>query len=719
MKELAKKGNSRDKKYARYQEHLKKKDRLLASINKISRLLNRSITRDKILLAIVKEMKKVFDLHRSLIFLINKKDNTLEVKYVIGFSPEETKRAFKYPLDMDKQRCRETLVAKTGRTIYIRNAKNNPVITQFDFTMDRIWRRTSSISMPLKIKGEIIGVIQGDQTEKELVLSKSDLNLFSTFASHAGIVIENARLQEQHQKKIAQLLSLQEITKKTSSTLNLRKLLNIVTTNALKITGASVCTLLLTERDNLRIVSCVGYEPDTEKFRMKVGEGVSGWVAEKGVPLLIRDVNEEPRYVEIIPGIGSILAVPLVSEKKPLGVLVVNSFKKSAFSLDDLEILMVFASHTAVVIESVRLYEQVMAEKNFASDILESSPNGIITIDENKKIRALNRKVEEILGIKRKNMLDKKITEVFKEREILEVLSSTLDGHKIIENHEVTMTKDDGSTVILGLSSSALKGDEKGMGAMIITIQDMTVIKRTEALIRRVDRLSSLGQLSAGIAHEIRNPLASINFNAQLLSKKLVADRNTESIMNDTFEGIDRIKALVKRILDFTKTGQPSFSKSSIHSVIADSISLIEPQINKRRIQIKKYLDDGIPDVVCDPHQIQQVFVNLLMNALESMENGGTIEIKSAVEGRRPAGTRIVVTVSDDGVGIPKEDVPRVFDPFFTTKPDGTGLGLSIVYKIMEQHDAQIEIKSRENKGTSFILRFPVKPVYMRDHVPI
>ncbi|MDQ5988399.1 MAG: Sensor protein ZraS [Syntrophus sp. SKADARSKE-3] len=89
------------------------------------------------------------------------------------------------------------------------------------------------------------------------------------------------------------------------------------------------------------------------------------------------------------------------------------------------------------------------------------------------------------------------------------------------------------------------------------------------------------------------------------------------------------------------------------------------------------------------------------------------------MEGRRPEGTRIVVTVSDDGVGIPKEAVPRVFDPFFTTKPDGTGLGLSIVYKIMEQHDAQIEIKSRENKGTSFILRFPVKPVYMREHVPI
>jgi len=710
MHKMEKANKSLDKRYFRYQEHLKKKDRLLASIYRISRLLNRPITRDKILLALVKEMKQAFDLHRSLIFLINKKENTLEVKYVIGFSPEEVKIAFQYPLHMDKQPCRETLAAKTGKTIYIRNAQNNPIITEFDFKMDRVWNRTSSISMPLKIKGEIIGVIQGDQTEKELILSKGDIDLFSTFASHAGIIIENARLQEQYQKKIAQLLSLQEITKKTSSTLDLRKLLNIVTVNALKITGASVCTLLLTERDHLRIVSRVGYDQnDTEKFRMKIGKGIAGWVAEKGVPLLIGDVSEEPRYIEIIHGIGSTLAVPLISEKKTLGVLIVDSYKKSAFSLDDLELLMVFASHTAVVIDSVRLYEQVMAERNFAANILESSPNGIITIDENKKIRALNRKVEELLGIKRKNMLDKKISEVFKDSEILDLLNATLDEQRIIENQEVTLSKVDGSTVILGLSSSLLKMDEKGMAAMIITIQDLTVIKRTEALIRRMDRLSSLGQLSAGIAHEIRNPLASINFNAQLLSKKLVADKNTESILNDTFEGIERIKVLVKRILDFTKTGQPSFRKGPIHNVISDSLSLIEPQIKARKVLIKKYFTDGIPDVVFDPHQIQQVFVNLLMNALESMDNGGTIEIMSEVERNRLEGMRVTVTISDDGTGIPKENVPKIFDPFFTTKPDGTGLGLSIVYKIMEQHDGQIEVKSKENQGTSFMLRFPIK----------
>ncbi|MDD5169416.1 MAG: ATP-binding protein, partial [Syntrophales bacterium] len=547
-------------------------------------------------------------------------------------------------------------------------------------------------------------------TEKELVLSKADINLFSTFASHAGIIIENARLQEQYQKKIAQLLSLQEITKKTSSTLNLGKLLNFVTVNAMKITGASICTLLLVERDHLRIVSHAGHDGiDVERFKMKIGEGIAGWVAEKGVPLLVGDVNEEPRYIEFIHGVGSKLAVPLVSEKNILGVLVVDSYKKSAFSLDDLEILMVFTSHTAVVLDSVRLYEQVIAERNFAANILESSPNGIITIDENKKVRALNRKAEEILGIRRRNALNKKIHEVFECRGVLDLLNDTMDEQRIISNQELTITRKDGSTVILGFSSSLLKTDETGPAAMIITIQDMTEIKRTEALIRQVDRLSSLGQLSAGIAHEIRNPLASINFNAQLLAKKLVADKKTESIFKDTFEGIDRIKTLVKRILDFTKTGSPSFRRGHIHDTVFDSLALVEPQIKKRGLHIKKSFAEDLPEVVFDPHQIQQVFVNLLMNAAESMANGGTIEIKSMLDCGRPDAVHVIVSISDYGCGISKENISKIFDPFFTTKPDGTGLGLSIVYKILEQHDTRIEVKSKDNRGTTFILHFPVK----------
>ena len=705
----------------KYRAEVKTKDRLLASINKISGLLNRPIQGEKILHQLVKEMKRVFDLQRVVIFLINKKENLLEVKYVVGFSPEEVRRAFKYPLDMNKHQCRETLVAKTGRMIYIRDARRSSVITEFDFTMDRIWRRTSSISMPLKIKGEIVGVLQGDSTTKELVFSKSDIKMFSSFASQASIIIENARLHEQAQKKIEQLMFLHSVSEKTSATLDLNKLVDIITSTAIRITQSRCCALLLMDRDKkyMRVVSWKGEKmPGSDRGRVKVGENISGWVAEKGVPLLINDVTQEPRYSEIHPDIASMLSVPLISENKVLGVITMTSEKKAAFSLDDLELLMTLAGHAAALINNVRLYDQMKEERNVVADVLESSPSGIIAVDQQKKITTFNRRAEEILQLGRKCVLGKKYGDVF-HGEFLKLIKQAVTQQAVPDNQEIAYPRKDGNTVLLGINSSLLKNRVSGIIGTILSIQDLTEVKKTEELIRRMDKLSSLGQLSAGLAHEIRNPLASINFNVQLIEKHLEGDQHARSIMRDTFEGIERIKVLVKRVLDFTRTGIPSFSSGDIHESINDALELVAPHIKKKNIAIKKKYAENTGPLVFDPHQMQQVFVNLFLNATEATPEGGLIEIRSTKEQDRNRGEDVcVVTVTDNGQGISPENVSKIFDPFFTTKPEGTGLGLSIVYKILEQHEASIDIKSIENKGSSFSLRFPAKRT-LTGNVPI
>jgi len=698
----------------KYKAEVKTKNRLLTSINKISGLLNRPIQWEKILQQLVKEMKRVFDLQRVVIFLINKKENTLEVKYVVGFSPDEVKRAFKHPLEMDKHQCRETLVAKTGRTIYIRDAHRSSIITEFDFKMDRVWNRTSSISMPMKIKGEIVGVLQGDSTTKELVFSKEDINMFSSFASQASIIIENARLHEKAQKKIDQLMFLHSVTEKTSSTLNLGKLVDIITANANRISQGRCCALLLMDRDKryLRVASWKGEDiQDADRIRVRVGENISGWVAEKGVPLLINDVTQEPRYSEIHPNIASMLSVPLISENNVLGVITVTSEKKAAFSLDDLELLMTLAGHAAALINNVRLYDQMKEERNVVADILESSPNGIVAVDQHKKITTFNRRAEEILQLKRKAVLGKKYSDIFR-GEFLDRFNQVVEQQSVSDNTEIGYPRRDGETVLLGITSSLLKNRDSAAIGTIVSIQDLTEFKKTEELIRRMDKLSSLGQLSAGLAHEIRNPLASINFNVQLIEKHLEDNQNAKSIMHDTFEGIERIKILVKSVLDFTKTGTPAFSPGDIHESINDSLELIAPQIRKKNIAIKKDYAGKMGPLVFDPHQMQQVFVNLLLNAMEATPEGGTIEIRSATEKVRNRGNDVyVITITDNGQGISPDNMPKIFDPFFTTKPEGTGLGLSIVHKILEQHEASIDIKSKENKGSTFSLRFPAKRV--------
>ncbi len=703
------------KRIVQYKAEVKAKDKLLSSIHRISSLLTRPISLEKVLTAITEETAIVFGFTRVDISLVNEKDpNLLECKYVMGFSPEERERALGSPFRVDKHDCVETRTVKTGKVIYLKDYETDERLTKIDLKLAKIYSRVSGIAAPLKIKRNVIGFIGGDITSKKLALTRNEIKLFSTFANQASIIIENALLHEQNKQKIEQLLSLQEINKKTSSAMSLKKLFHVISANALRITKASSCMLLLAESDSkfLRIVSQRGYsDTDIKKFRLKIGEGIVGWVAENGISLLAKDVSEDPRYIEVKKNVKSELAVPLLSEKKVLGVLNVDSCEKDAFNNDDLELLMIFAGHTATLIENVRLYEQVITEKNFAENILESSPNGVVTVDCGRSISSVNRKAEEILCLKRDEIIGKRVSDVF-EKNISEIIDSALNNRKAIENRETERMGKNGSVVTLGISSSFLKSHDKNVAGIIITIQDLTEIKKTEELISRMDRLSSLGQLSAGIAHEVRNPLASINFNVQMLSKKLDMDDKIRSIVSDTIEGIDRLKKLVKGMLDFTKPGIPSLKRGVINDVVRDSIALIDAQIKKRNIYLETKLGKDLPEIVFDPVQMQQVFVNLLLNAVEAVHEGGTINVKSTM-GNNSNGNekQLLVYIADNGPGISPENLSKVFDPFFTTKPEGTGLGLSITCKILEQHNAFIDVLSKENRGATFVLRFPVNSV--------
>jgi len=697
---------------ARLKYELEAKNKLLSSIHKISGLLTRPISLDRVLNAIVEETATVFRFSRVNISLINKKNqNLLECKYVIGFTPEETQRALSIPYQMDNHDCVETRVIKTGKTLYIEDYKKDTRLTKIDKKLCGIYNRVSGIAAPLKIKREIIGFIGADRTNEILNLTKNEIDLFSTFANQASIIIENARLQEQNNRKIEQLLSLQKISKKTSSTLSLKKLLNIIVANALKITKASTCAvLLLDSEDNfLKIVSQKGYRKhDADTFKLKIGEGVVGGVAHQGIPLLVKNVDNEPLYVELIKGIKSELAVPLIGETQVLGVLNVDSYEECAFSQDDLELLMIFASHTATLIENARLYEEVITKRNFAENILESSPNGVLTVDCTRVVSSMNRKAEEIFGVTRTDVVDKKVVSVFQDC-IVDIVEEALSGMAVVDNREGKFERNDGTCLALGASSSLLKGHDGRINGVIILIRDLTEAKKAEEMIRRMDRLTSLGELSAGLAHEIRNPLASITFNVQMLSKMFDIDDKMRAIVSDTLTGITRIKRLVKGIHDFAKPGIPALRSGCINDLVMDSISLLDSQLKKKKIGMHIDLDETVSPIIFDPLKIQQVFINLLINAMDAIPSGGMINISSTIERYSPKnGSFLVVSVADNGSGIPPENISKIFDPFFTTKPEGTGLGLSITHKILEQHHATIDIESMKRQGATFIIRFPI-----------
>jgi len=687
------------------------REKLLTSILMINQLLVRPVSIDKVLNAIVTETQKIWDLTRVAIFMVDKEARLLRTKYVspIGFNDEEMKRTMTVPLHLDKHPCAETLVAKTGQTVYIIDRANDPRVTPIDLKMDLFWKRVSTITAPLRIEQDIIGVLEGDATNRALHLSQDEVNLFTFFANQASIIIENARLQDENRRKIDQLLFLQEVTRKSSLSFDVDKLINNIAISALRLTKAKSSLVFITEENGKHLKHAGGSGvPVQEKELLALGESIVGGAAVTGQPALIHDARKVSESSD--PDVRSQLAIPIAAEKKVLGVISVYSDQIGAFSNTDLEILSILASHAAVLFQNAALYEQLSMEKHRAENILESSHNGVITLDAGGFIQSVNRRAERILEIDRKNMLGKLIFEIGDDR-IEKVLNMALRKEPRPGIVEAGLVKKSGEDSILEIATSSVKRLEDESAEFIISFRDITEAKKSEEIIRRMDRLSSLGQLSAGIAHEIRNPLSGIKLNLQILSKKI---KNPESIekINDSLEGIGRINNLIKSVLNFTRPAVPKFKPDYLQRVLKDTVSIMESQLKRKKIRVIMDLPAAEQTIAFDENQIRQVFVNLVLNAMGAMPEGGTIKISGSMDHYEPGKASLFhLVISDNGSGIRQDLLPRIFDPFFTTKPEGTGLGLSIVHKILEQHKATIEVESSDSAGTVFTLTFPINAV--------
>ncbi|HTY38293.1 MAG TPA: cache domain-containing protein [Bacteroidota bacterium] len=230
-------------------------------------------------------------------------------------------------------------------------------------------------------------------------------------------------------------------------------------------------------------------------------------------------------------------------------------------------------------------------------------------------------------------------------------------------------------------------------------------MKRINAQLFRSEKLASLGKLAAGVAHEINNPLTGILTNSSLLLEDLPADdprrEDVEVMVHETI----RCREIVKRLLDFARQTKPQKQRATINALLENIILLVRNQASFRNITIQKRLSAEVPEVLVDPDQIQQVFINIILNAAEAMTKGGELSISSTVSARKDA---VVISFADNGPGIPEDVRERIFDPFYTTKEHGTGLGLSISYGIVEQHGGTIAVESCPGKGSTFTIQLPI-----------
>ncbi|MDR4503295.1 MAG: ATP-binding protein [Candidatus Scalindua sp.] len=257
---------------------------------------------------------------------------------------------------------------------------------------------------------------------------------------------------------------------------------------------------------------------------------------------------------------------------------------------------------------------------------------------------------------------------------------------------------------IIGFVTGLLS--QKQMNATAKLRHQAGVLAQAEEQLRHADRLSSLGKLSAGIAHEVRNPLASIKGTAEILSDKFKPGDKEYEFVEILIKEVNRLDAVIGGFLDFSKPRPPKLKLSNMNGIILSVLQLTEHQMTRSGINLKTHLEDTLPSVYVDPDQMKQVFLNLVINAVQAMPDGGTLEVSSYM-----GDSKIVCLFSDTGTGISKDCQKNLFTPFYTSKNNGTGLGLVIVYRILEGHKGEIRFSTKEDEGTTFTVCLPIETV--------
>jgi len=330
----------------------------------------------------------------------------------------------------------------------------------------------------------------------------------------------------------------------------------------------------------------------------------------------------------------------------------------------------------------------------FNRELIEGLPSGLFTTDLSGSILIFNRAAENIIGIPRSHAVGKNIAEIFPFIR-LPMETRRTEG-------DITMN---GELRTIGLTLSVFTDSSEHRTGYICIFQDITELKNLEAELKHKETLAAIGELSANMAHEIRNPLASLKGSIEMLKEGTLTRDHGEKLMNIALSEMDRLNKIITDFLTYSRPKDPEFLRFDLHAMLDETIELIKGStMNTDSITIKKDFA-GENEIVADPQKLRQVFLNLGLNAIESMPGGGEVTISA-----RNLKDAVLISVKDSGTGIPRENQKDIFFPFFTTKDKGTGLGLSIAYRIIEEHNGTITVKSVPEQGTTFDIVLPVTP---------
>jgi PAS domain S-box-containing protein len=634
------------------------------------------------------------------------------------------------PISEPRQNGLTYTVARSGEAILVPDMADHPLFEN----VPADWKG-SIFGLPLKIGESVVGVMNVSHT-KAGAFSEDELTVLRLLGDQAAIAIENARLFEQAATERRHLSLLYDVGRGLAASLDTGEILNRATTLTCQALGGLLGeAFLYLPREELLSLRAVYGREETEhqlvkdRLQFNMGVGLAGWVAQNRRSINVPDVTSDTRWLHVAgidEDVRSALCAPILQGDRLFGVLAVLHHQPSAFSEDHLDLLQAICHQVGLALSNAERYQQVQSlvdllevEQQRLDDLVERLPVGVLLLDEDHKLLVANSLGSDILSLLGAGEVGEVLT-YLGPYELKDLIAQHADPLPVDLNLE-------------GPPQRMFEAQVRSLGTeqsqWVITVREVTEEREIQARIQMQDRLATVGQLASGIAHDFNNIMAAIMVYTDLLQKDLALFPTGSERLAIIQQQVQRATSLIRQILDFSR-----------RSVMEQSNLDLLPFIK----ELEKLLARLLPEVIhlelsyqpeeywvkADPTRLQQVFMNLAVNARDAMPEGGTLFFEldrmHLQSGERPPfpsmrpGEWIRIAVKDTGEGIPPDKLPHIFEPFFTTKPvgEGTGLGLAQAYGIVKQHDGFIDVQSQLGVGTKFTIYLPALSVTEKETIP-
>jgi len=710
--------------------HYQNTKQVLTALHQISRLTMAGMSSEELAQTILETVIEALSYDRVALYLL--RDGTNMLEGVINVGCQVSVKGLKYDIKRDK--CVETRVLRTGEIIRIRDGLDESFFTALDKRRNAALKRTHCVLVPVITERGIVGTMLADRSFSRKEISDDDIEILEIFCNQIGLGVENRHLNAHNQRQIDELIELQLISRQMGEAADMDELQQLIVSRGAELGAAQAGWLLRNRGPGDKLLPVSAFGALLEEF----------WeldIKSQPIESLVNNQTIFRSSLRIFAGGGNrqvgVLSLPLLVGKREQNLLLLLYRELEAPVELNIDLLKIFASQADKAMESLIFNRTLIEDRDFRESILRSSPNAIITLDSALRITSHNRSCEKIFA-----SLDPdwqgSVLELLDSPSFRRALAQVGGRQQSLAQLEMCQSFADscgscessGQEKIFSVSVTALGGAPNVDRGLLVLVQDQTEKRKTDQEVERMRRLASIGQLAAGIAHEIRNPLTGMNISLDIISNELTDRPHAGKLVAGVVEELDRLENIVSSMLEFSRAGILDRTWVNVGELLNNWFPIFQEESRRLNVEASLRIGEGtLLAVYGDREKLKQVIINLGHNALDAaQEGGGNITIALDLGGARGGGFATELEVQaerpwlwlrivDDGPGMSRHIIEKIYDPFFTTKNRGTGLGLSIVHSIIKEHGGRLDVESEPGRGSTFAIGLPAgeaQPRYQR-----